>query len=195
MSTHETDDETWARVEMVTALPDLIERAGRTALAVQSALGPARDGHPVPACRHAAGAGSGPARGGAGPRGGAGTLVLCPRHQDRLLCDPDRPVGRGCAREHLRREHADEDRPRCLVCGQATEVPALAPVFAIVRLHEPLTVHTASDECFRYTGELRTLPVARLCPRHAPLFPEPWVLHWPTTTEDRAPADAAPRGS
>lgn len=185
MSTHETDDETWARVEMVTALPDLIERAGRTALAVDSALGPAHVGHPVLACRHAAG-------GDDGRSAGDGTLVLCPRHPDRLLCDPDRPAGRGCAREHLSRQHVDI--PSCLVCGRSMEVPALTPVFAIVRLHEPLTVHTASDECFRYSGALRTLPVAHLCPRHAPLFPEPWVLHWPATTEDLPPGGAPPRG-
>lgn len=179
MSTHETDDQTWARIEMATALPDLIERAGRTALAVERALAPARGGSPVPACRHAAAAGG-------GLRGGVRTLALCLRHPDRLLCDPDGPVGRGCAREHLSREHADEDVPGCLVCGQSTEVPAPTPVFAVVRLHEPLTVHTASDDCFRYTDGLHTLPVAHLCRRHAPLFPQPWVLHWPTTEEPAA---------
>ncbi|SDN38891.1 hypothetical protein [Geodermatophilus sp. DSM 45219] len=181
MSTHETDDQTWARIEMATALPDLIERAGRTALAVERALAPAREGSPVPACRHAAGAGG-------GLRGGVRTLALCLRHPDRLLCDPGGPVGRGCAREH-----ADEDPPGCLVCGQSTEVPALTPVFAVVRLHEPLTVHTASDECSRYTGELRTLPVAHLCPRHAPLFPEPWVLDWPMPAGEPAAEDAPRR--
>lgn len=189
MSTQGIDDGTSARLEMVTALPDLIERAGRTALAVESALDPAREGQPVRACRHAVGAGR-------GVSAGDGRLVLCPRHPDRLLCDDtSSPGGRGCAREHVRSEHADEDSPSCLVCGQSMEVPALAPVFAIVRLHEPLTVHTASDVCFRYTGELRTLPVAHLCPRHAPLFPEPWVLPWPMTAGHRSAEDATRRGS
>lgn len=186
MGTHETDDEEWARLERVAALPAFIECAGMTALAVESALRPALEGHRKQSCRHAADA----------QRGVGRVPVLCLSHPDRLLCDDaEGRVGcGGCARAHLSGEHADGAPATCFVCEQPIDELVRTPVFAVVRLHRPLTVHTDRNDAYQYTDELRTLPVAHLCPRHASMHSRPWVVHWPMT-EHLAPEDVTRRTS
>jgi hypothetical protein len=104
--------------------------------------------------------------------------LICPMHPGELLCDEDR-----CVRHHHQQFHADDDPTAyCFVCEIPVPEEVVTPVWGVVQLHRavPLFAPTTSGRYFTYSGELWTLPVTYLCPRHSGLVEVPIRVAWPT---------------
>jgi hypothetical protein len=106
---------------------------------------------------------------------------LCVRHPERLLCDERESPGvsLGCANLHMAQEHKDEIVARCFTCAQPIPEDEVTPVFAVITLHQPLSVYHGPDRSFRYMGELETLPITYLCQRHRDQMDLPIRIMWP----------------
>lgn len=117
-------------------------------------------------------------------------ILICPMHPRggatgyTLMCEED-------VVHHYRTEHHGEfDKAACFVCEAPILDPLMGelrddftPVFAEVVLYEALPIQyfvpgdpRGSDA---YVGDLATLPVAYLCPRHADAADLPIRMGWP----------------
>ena len=186
MTTYESDDEKLARLEMISAIPGMVKLGTMVAAVVEDALADARNGRRMQSCLHAVDeANTGNPGGGMLPIGWrretSRTAFLCVRHPRRLLCDkPAGRVGPGCVAHHFVTEHRDEAAvARCFTCEQPIPEEGVTPVFAVVALRQPLTVSSSYDREFQYRGELHTLPITYLCPRHARQVNLPIPITWP----------------
>ncbi len=185
MTTYESDDVKLARLEMISAIPGMVKLGTMVAAVVEDALADARNGRRMQSCLHAVDeANTGNPGGGMLPIGWrretSRTAFLCVRHPRRLLCDkPAGRVGPGCVAHHFVTEHRDEAVARCFTCEQPIPEEGVTPVFAVVALRQPLSVSSSYDREFQYRGELQTLPITYLCPRHARQVDLPIPITWP----------------
>jgi hypothetical protein len=112
-------------------------------------------------------------------------VVPCARVDTAPVRAPARPrpatVGRSCTYRSaiLQGGREDELPAHCFTCAQPIPEDEVTPVFALITLRQPLTVHHGPDREFRYMGELETLPITYLCSRHRDQVDLPIQLKWP----------------
>jgi hypothetical protein len=186
-----SDDEKMIRLENATAIPAMAKLGGWVTQRVETALAPALEGRRKYSCLHIL---DDILKKWSIPFGEEIGLVgrkplLCPLHPDRLLCN--RPQ---CVTDHLYQHHRREHEAACFVC----EEPMIDPithvlrddyegVTAIIQLHQQVPFYDDNrgrDRWYVYRGELVTLPMAYLCPRHAGLLELPVRMAWPTVMHD-----------
>jgi len=170
-------------LENISAKPGIMKLGALLALAVEDELAPALKNERVRSCLHALDEINAK---GLLPLGGQRVLetrqaLICPFHPDRLLCNK-------CAAAHLARYHNTPEHQAvgCYVC-QAPWREDFEGVVAQVQLHRPVPFYDdrrARGQWFTYSGDLWTLPVAWLCPRHEGLQPDPLRMVWPTVVDD-----------
>ncbi len=172
-------------LENISAKPGIMKLGALLALAVEAELAPALKNERVRSCLHALDEISAQ---GYLPLGGQRVLetrqaLICPFHPDRLLCNK-------CAAAHLAHYHNTPEHQAvgCYVC-EAPWREDFEGVVAQVQLHRPVPFYDdnrARGQWFTYAGDLWTLPVAWLCPRHEGAVNLPLKMAWPTVADDAA---------
>jgi len=173
-------------LENISAKPGIMKLGALLALAVEDKLSPALKNGKVQSCLHALDEINAK---GILPRGGQRVLetrqaLICPFHPERLICNK-------CAAAHLEHYHNTPEHQAvgCYVC-QAPWREDFEGVVAQVQLHRPVPFyddHRARGQWFTYSGDLWTLPVAWLCPRHEGAVNLPLKMAWPTDTDQITP--------
>jgi len=181
-------DDDLVRLENISAKPGILKLGALLALAVEAELAPALKNERVRSCLHALDEISAQ---GLLPLGGQRVLetrqaLICPFHPDRLLCN-------GCAAAHLAHDHNTPEHQAvgCYVC-QAPWREDFKGVVAQVQLHRPVPFYDdnrARGQWYVIKGDLWTLPVAWLCPRHDGAVNLPLKMAWPTVADDVRPED------
>ncbi len=191
-----SEDEKWARLEMVAAMPGMVNLGAMVGAVVEKALAEVLNGRHKQSCLHLVDAANGWRTGGGVLQVGRERTLdrmafLCVRHPDRLLCDEGESPGisLGCANSHMAEQHKDEMPARCFTCDQPIPEDHITPVFAEVKLHRPVPIYYSGDSVLQYLGVLHTLPVTYLCLRHAKQVDLPIRIDWPTTAEGITPED------
>lgn len=191
----EWDDETmrdevdcW--MENVPAAYAMAKVSAMLAMTVDDMLGRALRGGRVPACmcindlRSVARTTAGVAVPPEGSR--ERTVFICPFHPKQLLCDR-------CVPGHYKREHHGEyETTSCFTCTASPITAEFTPVVAQITLLKPLPIVMPARTNALYTGELFTLPVSYLCPRHAQLLELPLEMSWPKEPEKPLTVPAPP---
>jgi len=186
--TIQCSDDDLVRLENLSATPGIMKLGALLALAVEDMLRPALKNERVRSCLHALDEVSAK---GILPLGGQRVLetrqaVICPFHPDRLLCNR-------CAAAHLAEYHNTPEHQAvgCYVC-QAPWREDFEGVVAQVQLHRPVPFYDdnrARGQWYVIKGDLWTLPVAWLCPRHKDAVDLPLKMAWPTDTSNVTPKD------
>ena len=111
--------------------------------------------------------------------------LLCPMHPKRLLCNLQH-----CIELHFHELHAGEfETAACFICEARMRDPLtgearddFTPITAQVKLRKQLPFYDDNRQrgrWFVYEGQLWTLPVAYLCPRHSEVVELPLRAEWP----------------
>jgi hypothetical protein len=179
-------------LENISAKPGILKLGALLALAVEDKLSPALKNRKVQSCLHALDEIN---TQGYLPLGGQRVLetrqaLLCPFHPERLICNK-------CTAAHLEHYHNTPEHQGvgCYVC-QAPWREDFEGVVAQVQLHRPVPFYDdnrARGQWFTYSGDLWTLPVAWLCPRHKGAVNLPLKMAWPTVAADVTPESATQR--
>lgn len=191
MSVQRNDDDL-IRLENIAAKPGIMKLGALLALAVEDMLSPALRNERVRSCLHAL---DEVTVQGYLPHDGQRVLetrqaLMCPFHPERLLCNK-------CAAAHLGHYHNTPEHQAvgCYVC-QAPWREDFEGVIAQVQLHRPVPFCDnirARGQWFVIKGDLWTLPVAWLCPRHEGAVDLPLRMAWPTVADDATPESAMRR--
>jgi len=173
-------------LENISAKPGIMKLGALLALAVEDELAPALKNERVRSCLHALDEISAQ---GLLPLGGQRVLetrqaLICPFHPERLLCNK-------CAAAHLAHYHNTPEHQAvgCYVC-EAPWREDFEGVVAQVQLHRPVPFYDdnrARGQWYVIKGDLWTLPVAWLCPRHKDAVDLPLKMAWPTDTDQITP--------
>jgi hypothetical protein len=110
--------------------------------------------------------------------------LICPFHTDRLICNI-------CVGEHVEHTHKGfAEQSACFLCSTPWRED-FEGVNARVQLLEPISFYDdnrARGRWFTFSGELWTLPLVWLCPRHKDAMGDlPWQMTWPTTMSGNTP--------
>jgi len=182
------NDDDLVRLANISAKPGIMKLGALLELAVEAELAPALKNERVRSCLHALDEISAK---GLLPLGGQRVLetrqaLLCPFHPERLICNK-------CAAAHLAHYHNTPEHQGvgCFVC-QAPWREDFEGVVAQVQLHRPVPFYDdnrARGQWYVIKGDLWTLPVAWLCPRHKDAVDLPLKMAWPTVADDVRPED------
>lgn len=173
-------DEKKRQREIRGAGPALQELDAYIRQGVEDKLAPALENRKVQSCLHIMDdmLNQGRLRSGGKVDAGKHQPLICIDHPYRLLCNQPK-----CLETHVRIDHKDDPETvgRCYVC-QAPWREDSTEVTMQVHLRKPVPFfadNRARDRWITFSGDLWTLPVAFLCPRHADALALPLQMQWP----------------
>jgi len=179
-------------LENISAKPGILKLGALLALTIEAELAPALKNERVRSCLHALDEINAKRILPLGEQRVSETrqALICPFHPDRLLCNR-------CAAAHLTEYHntPEHEGVGCYVC-EAPWREDFEGVVARVQLHRPVPFfddHRARNQWYVIKGDLWTLPVAWLCPRHEGAVDLLWKMAWPTVADDATPESATQR--
>jgi hypothetical protein len=191
MSSNLGEDDKNAVLEMMAAMPRIMQVVADMTETVVKAFSPALEGRTVQSCLHIL---DDINKQGILPMDASEGLpgrqpMLCPKHPQRLICNQPE-----CQKMHYLRGHDEElGFVPCLVCGHLTSFLEAEPIDGEVLLHRKLPFFSDSrrrDGVYAFSGTVGILPAAWLCPRHAEAVDLPIRMAWPTlATDDVQPED------
>jgi len=184
MSIHCSDDE-WAALENIGAVPRMITVGIELVERVAAILAPALRNQKVQSCLHIIDEINNEDRLLFGDHRILETrqALICPVHTERLICNM-------CVAKHIEHKHPSwGEKEKCFVCKEPWRED-FHGVTAQIQLNRQVPFfddNRATGQWYTYMGDLWTLPMVWLCPRHKALQPDPIRMVWPTVADDATP--------